>query len=173
LQPVRGFLIRPVEDTDLDACLRLALAAKPERSTTEWRSALLRDFEDPTHHLVVAVTPAGIAGYGRVRLFEPPLEAAADTVPRGYYLSGVFVAAEYRRRGIGAGLTEARLSWIRERAAEAWFFTNARNATSIELHRRFGFEEVTRRFSFPGLTFEGGEGILFRLRLHEQPRLLL
>ncbi len=43
---------------------------------------------------------------------------------------------------------------------------NARNTASIELHERFGFEEITRRFSFPGLTFKGGEGILFRLRLH-------
>ena len=45
---------------------------------------------------------------------------------------------------------------------------NARNTASIELHERFGFEEITRRFSFPGLTFKGGEGILFRLRLNEK-----
>jgi L-amino acid N-acyltransferase YncA len=56
-----------------------------------------------------------------------------------------------------------RLDWIRRRAAEAWFFANARNTASIALHRELGFEEVSRRFSFPGLTFDGGDGILFRL----------
>jgi aminoglycoside 6'-N-acetyltransferase I len=108
-------------------------------------------------------------GYGRVRLFEPKGEASADTAPRGYYLIGVFVAPDQRRSGIGAALTQARIDWISERAADAWFFTNARNTASIELHRRFGFEEVSRRFSFPGLTFDGGEGILFRLRLDQRP----
>jgi ribosomal protein S18 acetylase RimI-like enzyme len=166
---MRRFSIRPAEGTDLDACLPLALAAAPERSAADWRASLLRDVEDLSCHLVVAAIPGGIAGYGRVRHFEPSTEAPTDTAPGGYYLAGVFVATEQRGRGIGAALTSARLVWIRERAGEAWFFANARNATSIGLHRRFGFEEVTRRFSFPGLTFEGGEGILFRLDLREHP----
>lgn len=106
-----------------------------------------------------------IIGYGRARLHEPEPEAPADTAPRGYYLTGVFVRPDQRRGGTGAALTQARLDWISGRADDAWFFANARNTTSIELHRRFGFEEVTRRFSFPGLTFDGGEGILFRSRL--------
>jgi hypothetical protein len=59
----------------------------------------------------------------------------------------------------------ARLRWISERADAAWFFANIRNTGSIELHHRFGFEEITRDFSFPGLAFQGGEGILFRARL--------
>jgi hypothetical protein len=67
-------------------------------------------------------------------------------------------------------LTDKRLRWIGERAREAWFFANARNQASIDLHRRFGFEEVSRSFSFPGLAFDGGEGILFRVRLNEPER---
>ena len=78
-----------------------------------------------------------IVGYSRARLLEPASDAPPDTVP----------------------------DWIGERAAEAWYFANARSEASIALHRRFGFEEVSRRFSFPGLTFEGGEGILFRILL--------
>jgi ribosomal protein S18 acetylase RimI-like enzyme len=98
-------------------------------------------------------------------LFEPDREASADTAPRGYYLTGIFVDPAHRRGGIGFALTQARLDWIRERDDEAWFFANAWNTASIELHRRFGFDEVTRRFSFPSVTFDGGEGILFRAAL--------
>jgi ribosomal protein S18 acetylase RimI-like enzyme len=146
-------------------CIALGLLAAPDRSIDEWREQLSHDVEDPEHHLVVAEIGGAIVGYGRARFFESDADAPADTVPAGYYLTGLFVVPDLRRHGIGLGLTEARLGWIRGRAAEAWYFANSRNAGSIELHRRLGFEEVSRRFSFPDLTFEGGEGILFRLRL--------
>ena len=66
--------------------------------------------------------------------------------------------------------SRARMAWAFQRAGEVWFFANARNIASIELHRRFGFEEITRHFSFLRLTFDGGEGILFRSRLGALPR---
>jgi len=97
-------------------------------------------------------------------------DAPADTAPGGYYLTGVYVRYGERRRGVGAALIRSRLEWIGTRATEAWFFTNARNTVSIELHRRLGFEEVTRTFSFPGLAFEGGEGILFHCQLAPEDR---
>jgi hypothetical protein len=48
---------------------------------------------------------------------------------------------------------------------------STRAMASVELHRRLGFEEVTRDFSFPGLTFEGGKGILFRAPITRTDRL--
>ena len=149
---------------DLEACVALARIAAPERGATDWWTALLHDIEDPEHQLVVAEDGVAIVGYGRARLFEPASNAPAGTAPRGYYLTGVFVRPEQRGLGVGEALTRERLDWIRERAVDAWFFANARNLASIRLHQRLGFEEVTRSFSFPGLTFDGGEGILFRLR---------
>jgi ribosomal protein S18 acetylase RimI-like enzyme len=161
------YVIRSAEDADIEACVALACLAAPERSAAGWRGVLLREVEDPEHHLVVAEVGGAIVGYGRAGLFGTEPEAPADTAPRGYYLTGVFVHPDHRRGGIGAALTQTRLDWIGERADDAWFFANARNVASIDLHRRFGFEEVTRRFSFPGSTFHGGEGILFRLLLRE------
>ena len=105
-----------------------------------------------------------VIGYGRVRFFEPDPDAPVDTAPRGYYLMGIFVLSDYRRAGVGTALTRARLDWITQRGDEAWCFANARNTVSIELHEQLGFEEFTRSFSFPGITFDGGEGILFRFR---------
>ena len=67
----------------------------------------------------------------------------------------------FRRRGIGAALTQDRLEWLSGRASEAWFFTNARNTASVALHARFAFAEVSRAVEFHGTTFDGGVGILF------------
>ena len=158
------YLIRDGREADLEQCVALALIAAPERTASDLSDSLTGDITHPQHHLVVAESGVAIAGYGRARLFEPEPEAPADTAPYGYYLTGVFVAPNERRAGIGASLTQARLDWISDRAPDAWFFANARNTRSITLHERFGFVEVSRRFSFPGLTFAGGEGILFRLR---------
>lgn len=167
-------LVRVAEPREIEACVELALeAAAGEQVACDagfWSQAFARDIEHRERHLVVAVSRAEIVGYARAHLFEPEPDAAADTSPSGYYLIGLFVRPDCRRSGLGAALTDARLRWISERTDEAWFFANAGNTASIELHHRFGFEEVTRHFSFPGLTFEGGEGILFRARLDCEAR---
>jgi ribosomal protein S18 acetylase RimI-like enzyme len=165
---LRPYVIREGGASDIDQCARLANLAAPERDLSDWRVALQRDVEFDSHWLVVAEIDDTIIAYGRTSLFEPSAEATEDTAPGGYYLSGVFVRTANRRGGIASALTEARLDWISKRAEEAWFFANARNTASIELHRKLGFEEVTRRFSFPGATFSGGEGILFRLDLRDR-----
>jgi ribosomal protein S18 acetylase RimI-like enzyme len=159
------FSIRDGAGADLEECAELARLAEPERTRGEWRESLRRDLDSAQGLLVVAESGNAIVGYGRARLFEAAPDAPPDSAPTGYYLTGVFVLPEQRAHGIATELTQARLGWIGARAHEAWYFSSARNTASIELHRRFGFEEVTRQFSFPGLTFVGGEGILFRLLL--------
>jgi ribosomal protein S18 acetylase RimI-like enzyme len=158
-------VIRGGVAADIEACAALAQLAAAERDAAELGDSLLRDIENSEHLLVVAENAGEIIGYGRSGLFVPEPGATVDTAPRGYYLTGVFVRPEQRRMGVGSALTQARLEWISQHADDAWFFANARNMASITLHQRFGFEEITRRFWFPGLSFDGGQGILFRLRL--------
>jgi aminoglycoside 6'-N-acetyltransferase I len=165
-----GVSIRTAASLDLEPSVALACQAARERGAEIWRDALSGDIEQRQRLLLVADIAGKVVGYGRARLFRHPPDPPADTAPEGYYLTGVFVHPDWRRSGIGAALVEARLLWIAERAHEAWFFANARNIASIELHRRFGFEEITRHFSFLRLTFDGGEGILFRSRLGALPR---
>lgn len=97
--------------------------------------------------------------------FTPALDAAADCAPAGYYLVGLAVGSECRRQGVGTALTVARLDWVGQLASQAWYFANAGNVASMRLHERLGFREVTRAFSFPGVSFAGGVGILFRADL--------
>jgi ribosomal protein S18 acetylase RimI-like enzyme len=84
---------------------------------------------------LVAEVEARIVGFGRARYVDG-LVAVADTepVPKGWYLLGVIVAPDFRRRGIASELTRFRVEWIGQRADEAFYFANSLNLPSIDLH---------------------------------------
>ncbi|HEY3575721.1 MAG TPA: GNAT family N-acetyltransferase [Arthrobacter sp.] len=124
-------------------------------------STITDPISDPDRHIVVAVTGGSIVGWAKTHLWN----YADDQAPAGHYLGGVTVLPQWRRRGIAAALTEARLAWISEREREAWYVVNARNTASIELHRRWNFVEVARGPKFHTTTFEGGMGFLMRANL--------
>ncbi len=148
----------------MGSCVCLALIASPGSDVSIWRTSLLEDIESRDRLLVVAERAEDVIGYGRVLRFVPEPDAPADIAPSGYYLMGLVVHPDHRRRGVAAALTRARLEWISKHADEAWYFANARNAASIALHAPFGFDEVTRSFVYPRVDFDLGEGVLFRLR---------
>lgn len=107
---------------------------------------------------VVVKNPAGeLLGWARAHWWWEPADPLA---PAGYYLAGIEVACGYRQRGVARSLTEARLSWIAQRASTAWCVVNAQNTASLALHRALGFEEVARAPRFGTVVFNGGSGLL-------------
>lgn len=88
-----------------------------------------------------------------------------DSAPEGHYLSGVTVDPAWRRRGIAAAMTDARIAWVAERADEVFYVVNIGNRASIDLHTRWGFHEVERGPRFAGIEFSGGVGLLMRADL--------
>jgi ribosomal protein S18 acetylase RimI-like enzyme len=160
---------------DADLSVRLAgeddlavlaqLAEAHSGATGGWAERLGADLAGGGRALFVAEVDHAVAGYGRLRWFSPPSGSPAATAPAGWYLGGLVVATERRCRGVGAALTGARVAWVAERADEVWYYANARNAVSLALHAAAGFEEVTRDFVVPGVSFDGGVGVLCRLGL--------
>ncbi|WP_307028479.1 GNAT family N-acetyltransferase [Arthrobacter globiformis] len=118
---------------------------------------------DPDRQIVVAVAEGTIVGWAKTHLWD----YSDDQAIAGHYLGGVTVLPRWRRRGIAAVLTEARLAWIAERASDAWYVVNAGNTASIELHRRWDFSEVARGPRIHTTTFEGGIGVLMHARFAE------
>ncbi|MGA7203534.1 MAG: GNAT family N-acetyltransferase [Specibacter sp.] len=115
---------------------------------------------DDARLVVVALLDGVLVGWGMTHYF-----AGGDgTAPAGHYLGGVTVAPSWRRRGIGAALTQARLDWIWQRADTAWYVVNPANRASIALHSRWGFTEVARAAKFHTTEFTGGVGLLMRAR---------
>jgi ribosomal protein S18 acetylase RimI-like enzyme len=113
--------------------------------------------------VLVASTAGEVCGYAKAAYVRPSQDPRARHVPDGWYLTGIVVSEAYRRAGMGRRLTEARIAEIRARGGtEVYYFANARNLASVALHAALGFAAVTRDFVFPGTTFDGGVGILFR-----------
>lgn len=166
-EPSRGRAPVPVREgtlADLPGCLDLVEAVLHlDRAT--WEVSLTASVTDPDRMLHVADDAGRIAGYARTTYWERPADAPPNAAPTGWYLIGLVVSPDYRRRGVGRALTDARLAAVAARASEVWYFANALNRSSLDLHTGLGFEEVTRDFWFPGLTFDGGEGVLARARL--------
>ena len=133
-----------------------------------WRSRLRRGVDRRDGCVFLAGHDGEVVGYGKAGWCEP--HGPEDAAPAGLYLTGVVVAPAWRRRGVGAALTTARLAWARGRAECVWAFTNARNAGSLALHERLGFARVGRAASYLGEPFDGGVGVLLRAEIDDTLR---
>jgi predicted N-acetyltransferase YhbS len=156
-----GTAIRVATDDDVAAYAALRLErgdATEAEAVSVFRRLLLRARAGEARVLVAAVGERVVA-YGAAERLALP------TLPAGWYLGGVVVTSEMRRRGIGARLTRERLAWIAERDPRAYYFVNERNRASIDLHAAFGFREAMRDLRVPGMTFQGGVGLLFEADL--------
>jgi ribosomal protein S18 acetylase RimI-like enzyme len=136
------------------------LADHDGRPDAVHRERLRARLRAPSGCTLVAEVDGSFVGAGRVAWLEP---VGDRPPPPGFYLVGLVVDPAARRAGVGEALTRARAEWTLARADAAWYFANARNRASLDLHARLGFEEVTRAFDLAGVTFEGGEGVLCRV----------
>lgn len=166
---LEGLRIRRAELRDVPALARInwlrengVLETHIEKFEQEMKIA-----RPDKHLLIVAEQNKNILGYARAVYFVPKKDAPANICPEGWHLTGLIVDPRYRKLGIASELTAKRLSHIASIAVEAYYFANAKNPVSIELHKPFGFEEISRDFTYPGVEFEGGEGILFRADLSD------
>lgn len=147
--------VRPAGPADLEAIAAIEHASGRGPLSP---SAMAAAVAHPDRHVVVATVGGAVIGWGKTHYWD----YNDGPAPSGHYLGGVTVLPAWRRRGVGAALTEARLRWVWARAAQAWYVVNGDNLVSIELHRRWNFTEVARGPRFHTTTFTGGLGLLMR-----------
>ena len=156
-----GSTVRLATADDVQACAALSFRLLGG-DESGWSVTLDRQIAAPDGAVFVAEVRGHVVGHAYIARCEQPVDAPAGAAPPGLYLLGLLVDPDWRRCGLGEALTDSRLAWAWERDSSAYYFANARNRSSIDLHARLGFYELTRDFSFPGATFTGGIGILFR-----------
>ena len=154
-------LVRAATGDDVEAVLEVQRRSPGRSASARFRQHVTAGIADESVLVLIAtVGPETVAW-----AMTTPFDESEGLAPAGYYLTGVTVAPEWRRKGVGGLLVQARLNWIGERDTKAFFFTNACNDGSIKLHERYGFRPVAHGARFRGVSFEGGRGILFEADL--------
>ena len=109
-------------------------------SAPAWEAVLFDPETVPDHLLVIAAHDGRFAGPGR--LFPGPVNSWCHYVVD----LGLFVAAAYRRRGIGRQLMSTMLDWAQQMGFEKVMLSAfASNVAALALFARFGFAEEGRR----------------------------
>lgn len=156
--PLEEVAVRRAEDADLPACAALMAEREGEDAAT-WVDRL-RYWTAHGQVLFVAAWAGRVVACARLSWLTPAADGGRNA-PDGWYLNGIVVTGAFRRRGLGRALTLARCRWVWEGGGCVHFVVNSGNRASMDLHREIGFREVTRDFALPGVTFTGGEGVLF------------
>ena len=144
-------LVRPAAPGDADALVALGRAVASEdglwltydRTRGDERRNIRGVQRDPNVAVFVAETPDGVVGR---------LSIARDRVPHSRHVAelGLMVAADARRRGIGAALMNEAIKWAHEVGVvklELTVFPH--NEPAIALYRKLGFHEeglIRRRY---------------------------
>lgn len=157
--PLADVVVREAIDDDLVACGEL-LAQREGTDADACTTRLRRVSARAGQIVLVACHEGRVVGYAQAGRLTPASDGGHGA-PDGWYLSGIVVAPELRRRGIGRALTVARCEWVWHRADRVYYVASDANLASLALHGSLGFREVTRDFTLPGVTFTTGTGVLF------------
>lgn len=149
-------LIRSATPDDVESARRISVASGRDR----WNPNVF--VPTPDRLVLVAELEGELVGVAKTHLHREP---DGDS-PAGHYLGGVTVSPAYRRQGVAAALTQARLDWIWSLSDHAYYFTNEHNTASIQLHATFGFSPLGRFPAIHGATADNGASklILFTAR---------
>lgn len=159
--PLPDVVIRTARHDDIPRTAELA-ARREGGTLAEWAAIHGRQFDDERRVLLVAEHRGSVIGYAWLARLTPQADGGRNA-PDGWYLSGVVVAPEFRRRGIGRRLTQARIDWVLTRDAAAYYVVSASNRASRTLHAELGFVEISDDFVVPGVVFANDDGLLCRL----------
>lgn len=159
---------RTVEPRDADAIAGLWCARRPqdpERARVR-AGEYIAEAARTGEFVPVAEEDGVLVAYARASYFTRPDDAPDRTAPSGWYLLGISVRADRKRRGFGRELTARRLQWLRgQGAGTAFYFADFDNEPSIRMHDEFGFTEVMRDVKFPGMSPDSKPLVLYRLDL--------
>ena len=154
--------IRRAASTDIDALAALRASLWPEGSIEEHAAELSLSLRAGADLLLVADLDGTLVAFLEARLRSHA--DGCESSPVGY-LEGWFVAAAFRKRGVGRGLFKAFEQWARaagckELASDTWLH----NVASQKAHERMGFVEVDRV-----VTYRKALGASLNLGPHARP----
>lgn len=168
-KPLDGVVYRLVFESDANEIAKITFEREGLSKNKDFGFYLertkkeLEDIESAIEfNLIVAEYKKEIVGFGRSIYYDLRKTQVPYFSPSGWYLMGLVVKPNFRRRGIGRRITEERMALISENSNEVYFVINSINRVSIELHKKLGFKKIDEGKGFLKIKFDGRKGYLFK-----------
>ena len=140
-------MIRKAEQKDLESLTALALALWPEHDGETLRAELSALLQREDAALFLARWDGADVAFAQCQLRRDYVEGT-ESSPVGY-LEGIYVAREYRCRGIARELLAACEDWAAERGCKEFASDcELSNTESLQFHLNVGFQEANRIICF-------------------------
>lgn len=138
-----NFLVRPIQEGDLNEWLRLRRMLWDQLSEAEHRDEMIDIFEHTDSQLVLVAEMEGrLVGFLEASIRPFVEDCHTDHVG---YLEGWFVESGFRRYGIGRDLVRGAERWARKKGCtEMASDAEIGNDLSLQAHLKLGYEETSR-----------------------------
>lgn len=136
-----GFHIAPLKPEEFDDWVSLSLALFTEYTREEMELRLKRRAQLNKNQTLMAKSDGRSVGFVTVSIRSDHVEGTS-TSPVGY-LESIYVAPEFRNRGLARALYDMAESWCgmqgcTEMGSDTWHW----NKEALEFHRQLGFMDV-------------------------------
>lgn len=136
-------VIRQVTEKDNASWLRMRHALWPHAIISDLE-AEIKNTRHQTQRCLVAEDSADHALLGFVEVSMRSVADGCDSSPVGY-IEGLYVVDSARGKGIARLLVQKAEEWVRQRGcSEMASDAELHNQLSIDIHKKLGFEEVSR-----------------------------
>ena len=138
-----NFIVRPIQENDLQDWFRLRQMLWDELSEQEHQDEMLDIYEHTDSQLVLVAEKDGrLVGFLEASIRPFVEDCHTDHVG---YLEGWFVEPGFRRYGIGRDLVRSAERWARKKGCtEMASDAEVGNDLSLQAHLKLGYEETSR-----------------------------
>ncbi|MHA1959108.1 MAG: N-acetyltransferase family protein [Candidatus Thorarchaeota archaeon] len=104
----------------------------------------LNELQSEKCYIAVAQLGEDIIGYIKANIFE---KAPIHIHRRMGFVDGLFVNPDVRRKGVGSGLWNKALDWMKQKSvSKAQLWVTSANAEAMEFWKKRGFKELNVQF---------------------------
>ena len=164
-----GLIFRIANRQDCDSINILTYERNPFQSMKEIEDGTTREIErmesGASYKLYVAELNKEIIGFCRFANSDGlPASKKIYSGPEGWYGLGILVSPKYRRQNIAKFLTLKRNEVLKNLGVKEFYsVVDAKNLTSLKMHKEFGYIEIARAPGFLHIGFNDGVGCLLKL----------
>jgi aminoglycoside 6'-N-acetyltransferase I len=140
-------MVKRAQRKDLAAVAQLACQLWPDHDLQEMEADMSQILEKPDAAFFLAWEGDSAVGFAQCQLRHDYVEGTEST-PVGY-LEGIYVAEEFRKRGLAKALLSVCQDWAKDQGCcEFASDCELTNTESLQFHLRAGFLEANRLICF-------------------------